>query len=92
MKACVMKDVKTFEVRDIPLPTLKDDEILLKVNACSICGSDPTMSQNPAYIGRVFGHEVCGEVADPNKSKFKKGDRIIMGTSAARGCPGGLFD
>ena len=53
MKACVMKDVKTFEVRDIPLPTLKDDEILLKVHACSICGSDPTMSQNPNYIGRV---------------------------------------
>lgn len=88
MKACVLKDVKTFETREVPLPKLEDDEILLKVRACSICGSDPTMSQNAAYIGRIFGHEVCGEVADPNKSAFKKGDRIIMGTSAARGCPG----
>ena len=75
MKACVMKDVKTFEVRDIPLPTLKDDEILLKVNACSICGSDPTMSQNPAYIGRVFGHEVLasgGTEAMPNMWLWKR--------------------
>ena len=88
MKACVLKDVKTFEVREVPVPELKDDEILLKVSACSICGSDPTMSGNPAYIGRIFGHEVCGEVADANKSRYKVGDRLIMGTSSTRGCPG----
>ena len=88
MKACVLKDVKTFEVRDVPVPKLEDDEILLKVSACSICGSDPTMSGNAAYIGRIFGHELCGVVEDPNKSSFKAGDRLIMGTSSTRGCPG----
>ena len=41
MKACVLKDVSTFEVKEVERPTLmEDDEVLLKVTACSICGSD----------------------------------------------------
>ena len=91
MKACVLKDVSTFEVKEVERPTLmEDDEVLLKVTACSICGSDLEMRKNPAYIGRIFGHELCGVVEDPGKStRLKKGDRIIMNTGAKRrGCPG----
>ena len=89
MKACVLKDVKTFAVREVSMPTMVDDDVLLKVTACSICGSDPEMSKNANYIGRIFGHELCGIVEDPGKStKLKKGDRIIMNTAAKRGCPG----
>ena len=75
MKACVLKDVSTFEVKEVERPTLmEDDEVLLKVTACSICGSDLEMRKNPAYIGRIFGHELCGVVEDPGKStRLKKG-------------------
>ena len=83
MKALVYADWETLELREVPDPTLSnDEEAILKVSACGICGSElesfKTMSpRRPPPI--IFGHEFCGEVVDisPNKS-FKTGDRVIV--------------
>ena len=40
MKALVLTDYFKFEYKDVPLPEYGDDEALVKVGACSICGSD----------------------------------------------------
>ena len=40
MKALVVEGVKQFTYKDVPMPVLKDDEVLVRVRACGICGSD----------------------------------------------------
>ncbi len=68
----------------VPDPMIEDArDIILKVTACAICGSDlhlmdgqmPTMES-----GDILGHEFMGEVVDTGSgiSKFKKGDRVVV--------------
>jgi len=38
--AAIYKGKKNIKVRDIPKPEIDDNEVLLKVKACSICGTD----------------------------------------------------
>ncbi len=40
MKALVLEDVRRFELRDIPKPALAEKEILVRVGAVGICGTD----------------------------------------------------
>ncbi len=61
-----------LEFQNIPMPEIKDDEVLIKVRACGICGSDVHMAQpdKDGYIYYpgltafpvVLGHEIAGEV------------------------------
>jgi (R,R)-butanediol dehydrogenase/meso-butanediol dehydrogenase/diacetyl reductase len=61
MRAAVLNDDHDLEVAEIPDPTPNPGDLVLRVTACGICGSDlkirPVM---PA--GMVMGHEFCGEV------------------------------
>jgi len=68
----------TFE--EVPLPTLSDDEILMKVEACGVCHSDAmiaTMFDVPD--GFILGHEGAGTVAALGKTAkgWAVGDRIL---------------
>ncbi|GHC66010.1 zinc-dependent alcohol dehydrogenase [Limoniibacter endophyticus] len=68
----------------------QDDDVIIKVCACAICGSDlhlmdgymPTMQS-----GDVLGHESMGEVVEVGKghSKFKVGDRVVVPFNLACG-------
>ena len=54
-------------VKDIPVPTIADDELLIRVRSASICGTDLRISRHghfkiPAGQHRVQGHEVAGDV------------------------------
>ena len=81
-----------FELRDMPVPGIKDDELLIRVGACGICGSDTHLYEmdDEGYIlfsGAVklpciVGHEYSGEVVETGKdvSDFKKDD-IVTGES-----------
>jgi len=61
MRAAVLNDEHTFEVAEVPDPSPGPGELVLRVNACGICGSDlKAHSMLPA--GSVMGHEFCGEV------------------------------
>lgn len=80
----------TFEVKDIPTPNPKDDDVLIKVRTCGICGSDTHLyeTDKEGYIifsgltklPCIIGHEFSGvvEKAGPNVRDLKKGDRIAV--------------
>jgi alcohol dehydrogenase len=93
MKAAVYFGPQDIRCTHIPDSILQaDHEVLVKVNATSICGSDLHLYRG-ALDGIMekgksqTGHELIGEVLDIGKAvgRFKKGDRISMGYSVSCG-------
>ena len=82
MKVPVFVELQRIEFQERPKPEIKDDEVLLKVEYCGICGSDVHGYLNGIMvpIGTVMGHECCGVVAEVGKSvqRFKPGDRVAV--------------
>ncbi|ACC97711.1 Putative threonine dehydrogenase [Elusimicrobium minutum Pei191] len=87
MKAlCKTKPEKGVEYKDVDLPKIKDDELLVKIYKTSICGSDIPVYNYTGWAPRriplpfVFGHELCGEVVETGKNTkgFEKGDFISV--------------
>lgn len=83
MKALVLTDYFKFEYKDVPMPEYGDDEVLVKVGACSICGSD--VHGYDGGSGRrqppvIMGHEAAGEIVEVgrNVTDFRKGDRVTF--------------
>lgn len=91
-KACVLTGPGTFEIREVPVPVLGAGEVLCKIRAVAICGSDPEIIRGglpgvwpPAYPF-VAGHEWAGEVvaAGPGAEAFPVGSRVAG--EAHKGC------
>ena len=87
MKAiCKTKPGPGAEYVDMDIPQIKSDELLIKIHATSICGSDLPIYFGDALAARrmqppfVFGHEMCGEVVEiGDKAKgFNKGDFVSV--------------
>jgi len=79
---------QAVELRELPLPTIAEEEVLLRVGAVSVCGSDVHQYHNsqswPVRVPVVLGHEFCGTVAQVgNRVKgFREGDRVVSETAA----------
>ena len=83
MKALVYQGPKKLEIVEVPKPTPKKGEILLKVKACGICGSDVH-----GYLGitgrrtppMVMGHEFSAEVVKLGKviGRIAIGDQVAI--------------
>lgn len=82
------KEPHSVELRELPIPEIGEEDVLFKVQAVGICGSD--LHQ---YTGKqswavnypvVLGHEFAGSVAKlGNRVKgFKEGDRVVSETAA----------
>jgi alcohol dehydrogenase/L-iditol 2-dehydrogenase len=76
------------ELREMPVPEIGRDEVLLRVRGVGVCGSDvhqyhATQSWN-VTVPVILGHEFCGEVAAAGKGvkDFKEGDRVASETAA----------
>jgi L-iditol 2-dehydrogenase len=67
---------------DIPAPTPRPGEALVRIEASAICGSERSSFVN-GYPGNT-GHEACGIIVDPGHSDLRTGDRV--GISAVAGC------
>jgi L-iditol 2-dehydrogenase len=86
MKAVVKygKGKGMVEIREIPEPKIKDDEVLIEVKAVSVCGSDLHIyhDRHPYWPPVVLGHEFSGVIADVGKEvkDWKVGDRIVSET------------
>lgn len=87
MKAiCKTKAAPGAEYIDTDIPRIKSDELLIKIHATSICGSDlpiynfSSWSAKRMPIPFIFGHELCGEVVEiGDKAKgFNKGDFVSV--------------
>lgn len=83
MKALLLTDYKKLEVADVPEPEFGDDEILIRVQACGICGSD--IHGFDGSSGRripplVMGHEAAGTVAavGAKVTDLEIGDRVTF--------------
>ena len=78
----------SVELRDLPIPTIGDKDVLLRVGAVSVCGSDLHQWRGshgwPVNYPCVLGHEFAGTVAQTGKSvaSFKEGDRVVSETAA----------
>ena len=83
MKALLLKDYKDFAYQDLPQPRVREDEVLIAVRACGICGSDvhgmdgSTGRRRPPI---VMGHEASGVIAEVGEkaSGWCKGDRVTF--------------
>lgn len=64
MKALVIEAEDKFTYKDVPVPEIKDDEVLVKVKACGICGSDipRVMAKGVHFYPIIVGHEFAGDV------------------------------
>jgi threonine dehydrogenase-like Zn-dependent dehydrogenase len=80
MKVAVYKRPNEMAVIDIPKPQAAAGEVVLKVHACGICGSDLHAVQYGLGLHPdcVMGHEFCGEVHEvgPGVSGYRLGDRV----------------
>lgn len=81
-----MKALKFFKNRglileEVPVPALEDGEALIKVLACSICGSDIRVLKGEKKTkkdGVTLGHEIAGVVERSNNPKIKKGTKVTV--------------
>ncbi len=83
MKAATYFGKEDVRVVEHPTPTLNDGEVLLKISACSVCGTDlRTFRHGDKKIipPRVLGHEFCATVAESRapEANVKPGDRVVM--------------
>lgn len=83
MKAAVYEGKGQVNVREVPVPAPGQGEVLLAIEACSICGTDlRTYRHGDAKITppRILGHEFCGRVVESRApgSAVRVGDRVVM--------------
>jgi L-iditol 2-dehydrogenase len=82
MKAVRMYAPGDLRLEEVEIPQMKDNEVLLKVMAVGICGSDiPRVNKYGAYISPITpGHEFSGEIVEAGKDidKFSVGDRVTV--------------
>ena len=83
MKALVLSAYKHLAIEDVPVPHPADDELLVRVKACGICGSD--VHGFDGSTGRrippiVMGHEAAGivEAVGSRVTEFRAGDRVTF--------------
>jgi L-iditol 2-dehydrogenase len=90
MKAQVFYEPNDMRLEDVPIPEIAVDEVLMRVKACGICGSDIAYyfgaSSLETETGKgplILGHEYCGEVVEVGEipkslGLFKPGDRVVF--------------
>lgn len=83
MKALVYKKPYGMAVEDIPFPTGRPGEVIVKVRAVGICGSDIhgfSGETGRRYPGMVMGHEISGEVYETGEYVigFRKGQKVVV--------------
>lgn len=81
MKASVYNESRQIELQDIPCPEIGAGELLMKVHACGVCGTDVQKIQfATATPPLVLGHEVAGTVekVGAQVQGFSVGERIVV--------------
>ncbi len=83
MKSLVLKEYNNFSYEDTPIPSIKDIEVLVKIKAAAICGSD--VHGMDGSTGRrippiIMGHEASGEIARKGAliTDYNIGDRVTF--------------
>ena len=83
MRAAVYHGIKDIRIEEIAIPRMNDEDILLKVNACAICGTDDKVF-NYGYkkltSPMIVGHEICGTIVEKGSAVkgYKIGERVLV--------------
>jgi alcohol dehydrogenase/L-iditol 2-dehydrogenase len=78
----------SVELREVPVPDIGADDVLLEVGAVSVCGSDVHQAHNTqswaVNVPVVLGHEFGGTIAQVGSRVrgFREGDRVVSETAA----------
>jgi L-iditol 2-dehydrogenase len=86
MRAAILKKAKQIEVQEVARPQIKNEEVLIRVKAVGVCGSDAHFYRDGRLAGwivkepLILGHECAGEIAQAGRSveEFQVGDRVIV--------------
>jgi len=71
---------KDIRLEEIPVPEIGPEELLVKMHACGVCGSDVLEWYRLKRAPRVLGHEMTGEIASAgtNVTNYSIGDRVFV--------------
>lgn len=83
MRSTYLKAPYQFEQRDIPIPEIGSDDVLIKVKACGFCGHEMILAKYAAEDWTPFGHEFSGviEKIGSNVRHLAVGDKVVVETS-----------
>ena len=83
----MLTELEKFEIKEYPMPTVGDDDILVKVEGCGVCGTDAHEFKRDPFglIPVALGHEGTGEVVKVGKNVKKDsagkplgvGDKVV---------------
>jgi propanol-preferring alcohol dehydrogenase len=107
MKAMVLKNLTNLQenksplqLSDLPLPVLREKEILIKVSVCGVCHTELDEIEGrtpPSKFPVIPGHQIVGRVEKPgnNANRFRTGDRVGVAwihssCGKCKFCQGGL--
>ncbi len=86
-KVAMLRAPEKFEIEEYPIPALSDDDILVKVEGCGVCGTDAHEFKRDPFglIPVVLGHEGTGEIVAMGKNVKKDsagkplniGDKVV---------------
>ena len=86
-RAAMLTKLENYEIKEFPIPELGDDDILVKVEGCGVCGTDAHEFKRDPFglIPLVLGHEGTGEIVKMGKNVKKDsagkplniGDKIV---------------
>ena len=90
MRALLLSEYKKLSVVEMPVPVIAEDEVLVRVKACGVCGSD--IHGYDGSTGRripplVMGHEAAGVVerVGSRVERFTAGDRVTFDSMVSCG-------
>lgn len=86
-RVAMLTGLKKFEVKEFPIPEVGDDDILVRVEGCGVCGTDGHEFKNDPFglIPVALGHEGTGEIVKMGKNVTKDsagkplhvGDKVV---------------
>ena len=78
MRALVWLGEDNFEIQNIDLPKLKDEQVLVSVEKVGLCGTDVHITQGlfPSNPPKILGHEFSGIVVDSGEADIAEGVRV----------------
>lgn len=86
MKAAIYREPTVLTVEEMPDPVAGPDDIVLRVHACGICGSDIHGYRAGLRVepGEIMGHEWAGEVVEfgANVRHLPVGARVAVGNGS----------
>ena len=80
MRVVYVKAPFQFEIREMPIPEPGENQVLLEVKACAVCGTDMHTAADDAADFESFGHEITGVVVKngPGANRFAPGTAVAV--------------